>query len=80
MIQEKKKLDDYDLAQVQEMWKMTYIKDKLSFFLALASTANKAFGMCSKAFIKLETLETLTPEQRTQYEELALEIFTRLVL
>ncbi|XP_063406795.1 WD repeat-containing protein 35-like isoform X2 [Mytilus trossulus] len=45
--------------------------------LALAATANKAFGMCSKAFIKLETLETLTPEQRNPYEELALEIFTR---
>ena len=54
---------------------------KFKYFLniisALAATANKAFGMCSKAFIKLETLETLTPEQRTAYEELALEIFTR---
>lgn len=45
--------------------------------LALASSASKAFGTCSKAFIKLETLESLTPEQRLSYEELALEIFTK---
>ncbi|KAK3088211.1 hypothetical protein FSP39_016191 [Pinctada imbricata] len=45
--------------------------------LALCASANKAFGTCSKAFIKLETLETLTQEQRSQYEELALEIFTK---
>ncbi|KAJ8321655.1 hypothetical protein KUTeg_000126 [Tegillarca granosa] len=45
--------------------------------LALAASANKAFGTCSKAFIKLETLESLTQEQRQQYEELALEIFTK---
>nr|KAG5696704.1 hypothetical protein BaRGS_012073 [Batillaria attramentaria] len=45
--------------------------------LALAACANRAFGTCSKAFIKLESLETLMPEQRQQYEELALEIFTK---
>merc|ERR1711894_335597 len=43
--------------------------------LALAASANKAFGTCSKAFIKLETLESLTQEQKQSYEELALEIF-----
>ncbi|NXU58811.1 WDR35 protein, partial [Turnix velox] len=45
--------------------------------LALCACANGAFDICSKAFIKLESLETLKPEQRQQYEELALEIFTR---
>ncbi|WAR17526.1 WDR35-like protein [Mya arenaria] len=45
--------------------------------LALTSTANRAFRICSNAFIKLETLETLTPDHRQQYEELALEIFTK---
>lgn len=45
--------------------------------LALAASANRAFRLCSNAFIKLETLETLTPEHRQQYEELALEIFTK---
>ncbi|KAK3580220.1 hypothetical protein CHS0354_012747 [Potamilus streckersoni] len=45
--------------------------------LALASCASRAFGMCSNSFIKLETHESLTPEQRQQYEELALEIFTK---
>ncbi|KAF2982220.1 hypothetical protein EK904_002644, partial [Melospiza melodia maxima] len=45
--------------------------------LALCACANRAFDTCSKAFVKLESLETLQPEQRQQYEELALEIFTR---
>ncbi|XP_074803645.1 WD repeat-containing protein 35 isoform X1 [Natator depressus] len=45
--------------------------------LALCACANRAFGTCSKAFVKLESLETLSPEQRQQYEDLALEIFTK---
>ncbi|XP_064652091.1 WD repeat-containing protein 35-like [Lineus longissimus] len=45
--------------------------------LALASCANRAFGSASKAFIKLESLENMAEEQREQYEELALEIFTK---
>ncbi|XP_051471912.1 WD repeat-containing protein 35 isoform X3 [Apus apus] len=45
--------------------------------LALCACANRAFDICSKAFAKLESLETLNPEQRQQYEELGLEIFTR---
>lgn len=45
--------------------------------LALVSCANRAFGTCSKAFIKLESIESLTQEQKNAYEELALEIFTK---
>ncbi|KAM6433129.1 WD repeat-containing protein 35 isoform 2-T2 [Rhynochetos jubatus] len=45
--------------------------------LALCACASRAFDTCSKAFVKLESLETLRPEQRQQYEDLALEIFTR---
>lgn len=45
--------------------------------LALVSCANRAFGTCSKAFIKLESMESLTQEQKNAYQELALEIFTK---
>uniref|UniRef100_A0A668VVY2 WD repeat-containing protein 35 n=1 Tax=Oreochromis aureus TaxID=47969 RepID=A0A668VVY2_OREAU len=45
--------------------------------LAVCSAANRAFGTCSQAFIKLESLESLDPEQRQAYEDLALEIFTK---
>ncbi|XP_072266186.1 WD repeat-containing protein 35 [Pyxicephalus adspersus] len=45
--------------------------------LALCACANRAFGTCSKAFIKLESLEALSSDQRQQYEDLALEIFTK---
>ena len=45
--------------------------------LAICAAANRAFGTCSQAFIKLESLESLDPEQRQLYEDLALEIFTK---
>lgn len=45
--------------------------------LALCSAMSRAFGTCSKAFIKLESLESLSPEQQQFYEDLALEIFTK---
>ncbi|XP_066559744.1 WD repeat-containing protein 35 isoform X2 [Amia ocellicauda] len=45
--------------------------------LAICSSANRAFGSCSKAFIKLESLDSLSAEQRQLYEDLALEIFTK---
>ncbi|XP_030575104.1 WD repeat-containing protein 35 isoform X3 [Archocentrus centrarchus] len=45
--------------------------------LAICAAANNAFGTCSQAFIKLESLESLDPEQRQLYEDLALEIFTK---
>lgn len=45
--------------------------------LALCSSANRAFGTCSRAFIRLESLESLGPGQRQMYEDLALEIFTK---
>ncbi|KAG9494630.1 hypothetical protein GDO78_002132 [Eleutherodactylus coqui] len=44
--------------------------------VALCGCANRDFGTSSKAFIKLESL-ALSPEQRQQYEDLALEIFTK---
>lgn len=45
--------------------------------LALCAAVNRAFGTCSQAFIKLESLESLDPGQQQLYEDLALEIFTR---
>ncbi|XP_039604109.1 WD repeat-containing protein 35 isoform X1 [Polypterus senegalus] len=45
--------------------------------LAICASANRAFGTCSKAFIKLESLDTLNSEHKQQYEDLALEIFTK---
>ena len=46
--------------------------------LALASAANRDFNACSKAFIKLESLDgDKYQDARQQYEELAMEIFTR---
>uniref|UniRef100_A0A8C9R5G6 WD repeat-containing protein 35 n=1 Tax=Scleropages formosus TaxID=113540 RepID=A0A8C9R5G6_SCLFO len=45
--------------------------------LAICSSANRAFGTCSRAFIKLESLESLSAEQRQPYEDLALQIFTK---
>lgn len=56
-----------------------YIFDFKMFamFSALGAGASRAFGTCSKAFIKLESLETVSPQLREQIERLALEIFTK---
>lgn len=48
--------------------------------VGLAASAMHAFGSCSRAFIKLESLESLTEEQRKPYEELAIEIFVKWVV
>ncbi|PSN48259.1 WD repeat-containing protein 35, partial [Blattella germanica] len=45
--------------------------------LALASCANRAFGTCSKAFIKLESLNKIPENKRKEYEALAMDIFTK---
>ena len=43
--------------------------------IALTATIARSFGTCSNAFIKLENVEN--EESRTEYEQLAVEIFTR---
>ena len=45
--------------------------------LALASCANRAFGTCSKAFIKLEALEDLAEDTKEEYQDLAMDIFVK---
>ena len=39
--------------------------------VVIACMFNSCWRDCSKAFVKLERLETLTPKQREQYENLA---------
>lgn len=45
--------------------------------LALASCADRSFGICSKAFIKLDGLEFIPENRRLEYEELAVNIFSK---
>uniref|UniRef100_A0A3B3BS72 WD repeat-containing protein 35 n=1 Tax=Oryzias melastigma TaxID=30732 RepID=A0A3B3BS72_ORYME len=45
--------------------------------LALCAASSRAFGTCSRAFIKLESLEGQSPDQQQLYKDLALEIFTK---
>ncbi|VDP77467.1 unnamed protein product [Echinostoma caproni] len=45
--------------------------------IALCACLGKAFATCSKAFIKLENLPDISPEERIAFENLAVEIFTR---
>jgi WD repeat-containing protein 35 len=51
--------------------------EKIYTLIALASCADRSFGTCSKAFIKLEALETIPEHRRQEYEELAVIIFSR---
>lgn len=44
--------------------------------LCLSALKNKFFGVCSKAFVKLETLSGLTDDDRDELQTLAVQIFT----
>lgn len=62
------RLRDYeDVLNVEDIYTL----------LALASCADRAFGTCSKAFIKLESLEEIPEQRRMEYEELAVNIFSK---
>lgn len=51
--------------------------EKIYALIALASCADRSFGTCSKAFIKLEGLDTIPEQKRQEYEELAVSILSR---
>lgn len=51
--------------------------EKIYSLIALASCADRSFGTCSKAFIKLESLETISEAKRQEYEEMAVNILSR---
>nr|CAB3267696.1 WD repeat-containing protein 35 [Phallusia mammillata] len=50
---------------------------KIYSLVALSAATNRAYSVCSRAFIKLESIETIKEEDRKAYSNLALEIFTR---
>jgi WD repeat-containing protein 35 len=50
--------------------------EKVYSLIALAACADRSFGTCSKAFIKLESLD-IPETKRQEYEELAVNIFSR---
>lgn len=51
--------------------------EKIYSLIALASCADRSFGTCCKAFIKLESLESINEVKRQEYEELAVSILSR---
>lgn len=55
------------------------ILDPRAIYCLIALTAyhNHYFGICSRAFVKLETMPTLSEEQRDQVQTLAMQIFTK---
>lgn len=62
------RLRDYeDVLDIEEIYCL----------LALTSCADRSFGTCSKAFIKLESLDIIPEQRRLEYEELAVNIFSK---
>eukprot|EP00472_Partenskyella_glossopodia_P003555 CAMPEP_0197515860 /NCGR_PEP_ID=MMETSP1318-20131121/846_1 /TAXON_ID=552666 /ORGANISM="Partenskyella glossopodia, Strain RCC365" /LENGTH=784 /DNA_ID=CAMNT_0043064331 /DNA_START=21 /DNA_END=2375 /DNA_ORIENTATION=- len=45
--------------------------------IAITAFSNRFYGQCSRAFIRLESLETLTEEEREKYRDLAMSIFIK---
>ena len=52
-----------------------FVPKELYSLLALSGFYAKEFKVCSKAFIKLESLSGLTEHEKEQYEQLAIDIF-----
>ena len=50
---------------------------KIYSLQATAAAAARRFGLCSRAFTRLESLPMLTEEQREQYTQLAIKIFQK---
>ncbi|XP_068148645.1 WD repeat-containing protein 35 [Drosophila tropicalis] len=62
------RLRDYeDVLPVEDIYSL----------LALASCADRSFGTCSKALMKLESLNMLPEKSQQDYEELAVNIFAK---
>jgi len=61
------KCAEYDILDPKDVYSI----------LAVASYHAKFFGVCSKAFVKLETLPTISDKERTKFQELALAIFLK---
>ncbi|XP_014248010.1 WD repeat-containing protein 35 isoform X2 [Cimex lectularius] len=51
--------------------------EEIYCLIALASCNSKAFGTASKAFMKLESMESFNEVKREQYANLAMDIFTK---
>lgn len=45
--------------------------------VVIACLFNECWRDCSKAFVKLERLDSLTPKEREHYEHLAFQLFGR---
>jgi len=52
---------------------------KIYCLLALISFHNRCFATCSKAFVKLESLQSLSEQEKDDIEKLAVSIFTKFV-
>jgi WD repeat-containing protein 35 len=53
--------DYYDILTPKDIYSL----------LCLTSLKNKFYGICSKAFVKLETLNNLTEQERDEIQTLA---------
>ncbi|CAK8696266.1 unnamed protein product [Clavelina lepadiformis] len=50
---------------------------KIHSLLAIAAASNRSFSVCSRSFIKLESIDSVGEEDKKAYQELAMEIFTK---
>jgi len=61
------KCAEYDIINTRDVYSL----------IAIASYHSKHFAVCSKAFVKLETLPTISEQERKKYQSLALAIFLK---
>jgi len=61
------KCAEYDILEAKDVYSL----------VAIASYHSKFFAVCSKAFVKLESLPTISDSERKTYQNLALAIFLK---
>ena len=70
-----------DLLDPMEIYSLLGLKKgelvEIQCFLALTSYLAEYYGVCSKAFMKLETMPRISAEEHEVYANLAMQIFLK---
>jgi len=74
-------ITNYNRISAENLSKYDDILDAGQVYSLTAITAatSRSFGVCSRAFNKLETIDSIGDDEKKAYQELAIEIFSKFV-
>ncbi|KAM3727909.1 WD repeat-containing protein [Dirofilaria immitis] len=82
LLEEDSKISLADSILIDNAWRGAeayhfYMLAHRQLYNALSSCTARQFAVCSRAFIKLESLDSFTADERETYKKLAIKIFSR---